>query len=167
MKRGAALKQKTPLRQGSKGLARSEFKRKAPMPCGAGQIARQAKPMKPVGARAKRMGQGRVAPTAQERAWLDAIVAYGCLVCWRQYGVQASAEVHHMKSGDRRMGHLYSLPLCADHHRGGAGEGMFISRHPYKRRFEAAYGSELDLLAELRAALAAGAPVPSSVIVAV
>ena len=33
-----------------------------------------------------------------------------------------------------------------EHHRGGNDSGDFISRHPYKARFEKAYGSEQSLL---------------------
>jgi hypothetical protein len=164
MKRGAPLKQKTPLRQGSKGLARSEFKRKEPMARGGSQLARQAKPMKAIGERARRTGQGKVASSAAERSWMDSVASFGCIVCWRQHGIKAAAEIHHLKAGDRRMGHLFSIPLCADHHRGGAGEGRFISRHPWRARFEEAYGTELELLAAMCKIL--GVPVPSSVIVA-
>jgi hypothetical protein len=46
MKRGGPLKRKTALKAGTKTLARTEFKRKAPMPRGDGQLARQAAPMK-------------------------------------------------------------------------------------------------------------------------
>ena len=36
-----------------------------------------------------------------------------------------------------------------EHHRGGKDSGMFVSRHPYKKRFEQAYSSEIDLLEEV------------------
>jgi hypothetical protein len=109
-------------------------------------MARSTTKMKPVGARGKRMRQGRVKPTAEEQAWLDDVSACGCLVCWMQKMGEVPGEIHHLKDGDRRKGHLFSINLCVPHHRGGAGEGPFISRHPYKARFERAYGTELDLL---------------------
>lgn len=111
------------------------------------------KKMASVGQRAKRTGQGKVAASATEAAWMAQVAAYGCIVCRQQHGIQVPAEVHHILSGGRRMGHLFSIGLCPAHHRGGAGDGLFISRHPYKARFEQAYGTELELLEELRALL--------------
>lgn len=106
--------------------------------------------MKSIGERGKRMRQGKVAATAEEAAWMNLIQEFGCIVCALHYGVKSKSEIHHLKSGDRRMGHLFTLPLCYAHHRGGAGDGDFISRHPWKRRFEKVYGFELDLLEKLK-----------------
>lgn len=136
---------RTPMKASTKPM-----KRGVPMNRGTSQLARNAKPMAAVGARGKRMKQGKVPATPQEQAWMGRAQASGCIVCWLQFGVMAPAEIHHLKSGDRRMGHLFTIPLCEAHHRGGAGDGLFISRHPWKRRFEKAYGAELDLLEEVR-----------------
>lgn len=140
-----------PMARGTSEMKRSApLKSKKPMARGDSQLARNAKPMAAVGARGKRMRQGKVTATAQEQSWMDRAQASGCIVCWMQFGVVAGAEIHHLKGGDRRMGHLFTIPLCYPHHRGGDGEGTFISRHPWKVRFEAAYGFELDLLEEVR-----------------
>lgn len=53
-------------------------------------------------------------------------------------------EIHHIKSGNKRMGHLYTIPLCAAHHRGergapgtaeiswhGSGSKEFVKRWGY------------------------------------
>ena len=139
MARGAStLKTTKPMNRGTAQLSRS-----TPMKAA-------SKPMAAVGARARRTGQGKVAPTPAERAWMDKVAAAGCIVCLEQTGVATSAEIHHLKSGDRRMGHLFTLPLCFWHHRGGDKEGPYISRHPWKVRFEQAYGTELELLERLR-----------------
>lgn len=122
------------------------LKRSAPM-------ARGTSKLKPIGARAKRMGQGKVKPTAEEQAWMAAIAQF-CIVCRLHHGVTTPAEVHHFKDGDRRMGHLMSIGLCVAHHRGGAGEGPFISRHPWKKRFEESYGTEMFLLHAARQIIA-------------
>jgi hypothetical protein len=145
------LKRKTPMKAGTKGLKRTAFKTAAPV--GLKQrtpMKAASKPMAAVGARAKRTRQGKVAPNAEERAWLDFVGSCGCIVCRQQYGVTTPAEVHHLKEGGLRMGHLFSIPLCVPHHRGGAGTGPFISRHPWKPRFEAAYGMELKLLQDVQ-----------------
>ena len=41
---------------------------------------------------------------------------------------------------------MHILPLCFDHHRGGKDAEPIISRHPWKKRFEKAYGTEQELL---------------------
>jgi hypothetical protein len=94
---------------------------------------------------------GKRAPTAAEREWMDAIVRYGCIACRMDgLGVRPAA-VHHILRGGRRMGHLFTLPLCdPGHHQNGQGAGL-VSRHPWKARFEQRYGSEDELLARLRA----------------
>jgi hypothetical protein len=130
-------------------------------------MQRSTAPIKAVGARAKRTGQGKVAPTAAERAWMDSIASFGCIVCWLHHGIKTPAAVHHILSGGRRMGHLYTIPLCdPGHHQGGSDTGPFISRHPWKARFESAYGTEMDLLAAVRILIGAQAtPSPSSGII--
>lgn len=51
------------------------------------------------------------------------------------------------------MGHLFTIGLCdPGHHQNGQQFGM-ISVHPWKARFEAKYGSQLDLLARLKVEL--------------
>jgi hypothetical protein len=128
-----------------KGLSRGSAKLTTTKP-----LKPSGKKMAPVGARGKRMRQGKVPPTAAEKAWMDRAQAHGCVVCLLQTGTRMPAEIHHIKAGDRRMGHLFTLPLCTAHHRGGEREGAFISRHPWKARFEQAYGTELELLAILQ-----------------
>jgi hypothetical protein len=100
----------------------------------------------PKGAKAK---PGKGAPTKAEREWLDAIVAHGCIACRMDGRGYVPACVHHILRGSVRMGHLYSLPLCAGHHQHDTTSGL-IARHPYKARFEAHYGFEMDLLLKLQ-----------------
>lgn len=150
LKPGKGFKPRTePMARGTSTLRTTK-----PMNRGTAQLARASKPMAAVGARAKRTGQGKVAPTAAERAWMDQVATFGCIVCWLQYGVRKPCAVHHILAGGRRMGHLYTIGLCdPGHHQGGADTGPFISRHPWKARFEDAYGTELALLEELQTLL--------------
>lgn len=100
---------------------------------------------------------GKRAPTVAERAWMDAIVRYGCIACWIDGSGHRPAAVHHILRGGVRLGHLFTLPLCdPGHHQGGEALGL-ISRHPWKARFEKKYGTEIELLARLRAAIGAKA----------
>jgi hypothetical protein len=104
----------------------------------------------PKGIKAK---PGKRTPTALEERWLAAIVAHGCIACkidipnaptWQ------TPAVHHIVVGGRRLGHLFTLPLCdPGHHQGGYALGL-TSRHPWKARFEAKYGTEFELLARLK-----------------
>lgn len=103
----------------------------------------------PKGEKAK---PGKGAPNAEERAWMDWITSYGCIACRIDGLGFTPPAVHHILRGGRRLGHRYTLPLCdPGHHQGGEAKGM-VSRHPWKARFEARYGTELELLAVLRAA---------------
>jgi hypothetical protein len=101
----------------------------------------------PKGEKAK---YGKKTPTKEERAWLDFIVEHGCVCCRIDGNGVRPAAVHHILRGSFRMGHLHSLPLCdPGHHQNGQQFGM-VSRHPFKAQFEAKYGTEQQLLADLR-----------------
>jgi hypothetical protein len=94
---------------------------------------------------------GKRTPNAEESAWMDWIVAYGCVACRMDGLAHSRPAVHHILRGGVRMGHLFTLPLCdPGHHQNGQQFGM-VSRHPWKARFEAKYGTEPELLNTLRA----------------
>lgn len=104
---------------------------------------------------------GKGAPNKEERAWMDWITARGCVACRKDGTLVVGADgvyeperpqVHHIIRGNRRIGHLWTLPLCAGHHQDGHGKPGMVARHPTKARFEAKYGSEFSLLAELQLA---------------
>ena len=99
---------------------------------------------------------GKRTPTAEERAWMDAISAIGCIACLIDGHPGTPADVHHILRAGRRIGHLHTIPLCPGHHRDGTGSPGLIARHPYKARFEASYGTESELLARSRALVSSG-----------
>ena len=84
-------------------------------------------------------------PNAEEQNHMDRVSQLGCIVCRLQgfYGVPA--EIHHIEGNTKINTHFKILPLCFEHHRMGSDKEP-ISRHPYKARFEKAYGSEYKLL---------------------
>lgn len=89
---------------------------------------------------------GKRAQTVAEAKWIDSIVRFGCVACFVSGEREpVPAEVHHILRGGRRLGHLYTLPLCLAHHRDGP-----YARHPWKDRFETKFGTELGLLAMLQ-----------------
>ena len=87
-------------------------------------------------------------PTKAEKAWMDRIQKLGCVACEKDGNPGALAEIHHIVSGNRRIGHMFTLPLCPNHHRLGSIKMPAI--HPWRKRFEAKYGTQLELLAELK-----------------
>ena len=94
-------------------------------------------------------------PTAEEKRHMDRVSQIGCIVCRLQgfYGVPS--EIHHVygktkkAKGDFKGSHFYVLPLCFEHHRMGSDREP-ISRHPYKKRFVDAYGTEEELLGKVQ-----------------
>lgn len=61
-------------------------------------------------------------PTKAEAARMDAIKELGRCVACRNHAWQY-VEVHHLLSGGRRRGHMYTVGLCPWHHRGVLNEG--------------------------------------------
>jgi len=84
---------------------------------------------------------------------MDAVRDIGCIVCLEQYGGYRPATIHHCEGKTKPAAHYSVLPLCYEHHQGGGEAGMFISRHPWKARFEEAYGSEDQLKQNVQAIL--------------
>ncbi|MEE4247361.1 MAG: Ref family recombination enhancement nuclease [Kangiellaceae bacterium] len=85
-------------------------------------------------------------PTKAEKTHMDAVRALGCIVCRIEYGGYRDAAIHHCDGKTKPGAHMKVLPLCYEHHQGGSDSPPFISRHPYKARFEAAYGTEAELM---------------------
>jgi hypothetical protein len=92
---------------------------------------------------------GKRPPTTEEREWMDWLAQQPCVACWID-GVQSGpVQIHHILRGGQRVGHLFTLPLCAGHHQHDTSTGL-VARHPFKSRFEKRYGLELELLHKLR-----------------
>lgn len=87
-------------------------------------------------------------PTAEEKAWMDKAGGIGCIACRKMGVYQPEVSLHHIDGRTKPGAHLKTIPLCGQHHQLGADTGPFISVHPWKARFEAAYGTQLELLAE-------------------
>jgi hypothetical protein len=85
-------------------------------------------------------------PTVSERLHMSKVADLGCIVC-RNNGLGfVPAEIHHIEGKTKKDCHFKVLPLCFAHHRRGNSDHP-ISRHPWKKRFEKAYGTESELLA--------------------
>lgn len=85
-------------------------------------------------------------PTKAEREWMASVASFGCIACHLD-GHFRPCAVHHIVEGNKRLGHLFTIGLCQPgHHMDGEPLGM-ISVHPWKKRFEARYGTQRELLA--------------------
>lgn len=93
---------------------------------------------------------------------MDKVARMGCIACRIRLGVHEPTTVHHITAGGRRMGHLFTIPLCPWHHQGYCrngitstsmatlfGPSLAKSRRDFKREF----GTELDLLEQVRTCL--------------
>ncbi len=148
---------RTPMARG-KGFARPTFQPAPRAPATRGRMASMGPAETKPAPKDEPAKPGKRAPTAAERAWMDAIVAFGCIACRLDGHQPRPTAVHHILRGGQRMGHLHTLGLCdPGHHQGGEPLGL-ISRHPYKARFEDRYGTEEDLLRILRAQLGEKTP---------
>ena len=86
----------------------------------------------------------------EDRKFQREVRDLGCIICLLQGHPGTPCEIHHILSGGRRISEMAVLGLCPGHHRGGNGEGRFISRHPFRMRFERAYGTESELIQKTR-----------------
>jgi len=88
--------------------------------------------------------------TKAEKAHLDRVASIGCIVCWNESFVETPACCHHIRAGQgmsQRASNYEVIPLCPMHHQHG-GHGVAI--HAGQKTWEAKYGTELDLLAQVR-----------------
>ena len=77
-----------------------------------------------------------------EKEHLRRVAEMGCYVCSRP------AEIHHIRHQTglaMRSSHYETIPLCPEHHRFGK-----VSVHLNKKEFVKRYGTEQQILAEIR-----------------
>lgn len=87
--------------------------------------------------------------TKAEKAHLNALADIGCIVCLNLGYGKTPAEIHHIRHGvgiGQRNSHKNAIPLCHKHHRTG---GYGIALHSGQKAFEAKYGTEVELLAQV------------------
>lgn len=96
------------------------------------------------------------APTKEERQRMATIKRRGCIACLLTHFRYRPSEVHHVVEGRKRLGHLYTVGLCAWHHRAIADDGMDFdqmreifgpSLADEPGRFRNQYGAEKALIA--------------------
>lgn len=95
-------------------------------------------------------------PTKAEQARMDAMKEMGqCVACY-QIGIHGRGpiEIHHLLSGNKRIGHMATVSLCPWHHRGvidmpkTAAEEIFGPSLAHgSKPFRAKFGSDAELMA--------------------
>lgn len=79
---------------------------------------------------------------------MDDAAQIGCIACLKLGIHQPHISLHHIDGRVKADAHFKTIPLCYPHHQGGDREGHFISVHPWKRRFEEQFGTQMELLEE-------------------
>jgi len=89
--------------------------------------------------------------TKAEKEYMSRVASIGCIVCLNNGFPDTPCCLHHIRTGygrGQRASHYEVLPLCAIHHQyGGHGE---VAYHQSPTEFEARYGTELELLEQVR-----------------
>lgn len=90
--------------------------------------------------------------TKDEKAYLSKVAALGCVACFLQDTPGTPAEIHHIRAGKgkgQRASNYEVIGLCPAHHRGTM-HPQVPSIHMAKRAFIAQFGTEQDLLQQVR-----------------
>ena len=111
-------------------------------------------------------------PTKAEQARFAKLKAMKCIACTLNGKASGDEdydtvppEIHHIKSGGRRIGHMATLPLCHWHHQGVPYDGMTAawllervgpSVHKHTKPFRRRYGTEAELLETVNGMIANG-----------
>lgn len=85
-----------------------------------------------------------------EREYLNRVVSLGCIVCKNLGHGETPAHVHHMRTGKgmgQRASNYETIPLCPTHHQNG-GHGVAI--HAGQKTWEANFGTEIELLEQVK-----------------
>lgn len=89
------------------------------------------------------------APQA-DREHMGVVAGLFCVVCRNLRLGDSPAEVHHVRflaGAGQRSGNFDTIPLCPPHHRIG---GYGIAIHAGRETWELKFGTEADLLAQIK-----------------
>lgn len=101
--------------------------------------------------RPKSKGMKGRTPTAEEARFMAQVGALGCIACAKDGIVNPWISLHHIDGRTKPGAHMLVLPLCAPHHQqDDTDPARRLSVHGHKAQFTARYGTELELLAEVK-----------------
>lgn len=78
--------------------------------------------------------------------WSRLVSVVGCIACRIDGITNNHVSIHHIDGRTKPGAHMNVLPLCDRHHQTGGEEAPAV--HPWKRRFEAKYGTQEELMAK-------------------
>ena len=84
--------------------------------------------------------------TKAEKAYWSKLADLGCIACRKAGIINTHVSIHHCDGRTKPGAHRKVLPLCYEHHQ--SGNAYAPSIHPWKRKFEAAFGTQEELMAE-------------------
>lgn len=85
-----------------------------------------------------------------EKEHLSKVAGLGCIACKNLGYGEVPAHVHHIRTGigmGQRASNYDTIPLCPTHHQQG-GHGVAI--HAGQKTWEANFGTELELLEQVK-----------------
>ena len=99
------------------------------------------------------MNHSTRAPTKYEAERIEAMKRLGCVACAVLGIPYIDTEIHHILNGGKRMGHWFTIPLCAGHHQGRftalqrdlLEPKQQVGLSDGRKLFNAIYGSEKQL----------------------
>ena len=97
-----------------------------------------------------------LSPNKAELAYMRACKEF-CIACHVEGHGRNPAHFHHILKNGKRISHMDGFGLCNTHHASGLNNFVAVSRHPWKKAFEARFGTEQELLALTRELIGVGA----------
>lgn len=93
----------------------------------------------------------RAVSAEDKRLWDRMAQEVGCIACLLDGHPNTYVSIHHIDGRTKLDCHKEVLPLCAPHHQQDDSDMMCrIAVHPNKARFEARYGSQYELLDQVK-----------------
>lgn len=99
--------------------------------------------------------------TLKDKERADKLRDLGCIVCLNTLEIHTPPAIHHIDGQTKPGCHELTLPLCPKHHQEKCsyllyhGDSQWVSRHGDGRAdFEAAYGTEQELLEQVNELIA-------------
>lgn len=107
-------------------------------------------------------------PTKAEAARIDRMKEIIGCICCRLSGLETAThlEVHHIKAGNKRLSHWYTLSLCWMHHQNMSIAGLWTSIAQGSKAFAEVHGSQWDLWLKTQHILELDDTLPASKLVA-
>lgn len=94
----------------------------------------------------KSRGMKGAATTVEQKRFHSLLAdVVGCIACRQEGGYTNLVSIHHIDGRTKPHAHWTVIPLCGPHHQDMGVNGV-IPVHPYKARFEATYGTQMELL---------------------